>query len=120
MTNPRRPGPACILAAAFSALALPALAEPFTFIFANNSWDRLTRIEVAPAGSGNWQTLAEGAQIDSGFANVTVPEAAADCRYDLRLSFVKGDGSETVAERPGVDLCALDKPMDYNVYTFSP
>lgn len=120
MTQPYTLGLAASLATALSVLALPALAEPFTFIVANNSWDRMTRIELAPAGSGAWQVLAEGSQIDGAFANVTVPEPAADCRYDLRLSFTKGDGSEAVAERPDVDICAQDKPMDFNVYTFAP
>lgn len=108
------------LALGLSTLALSAQAEPFTFIVANNSWDRMTRIEAAAAGSRAWQTLAEGAQIDGAFATVTVPEAAAGCRYDLRLSFLGGDGKETQAERPGVDICAQDKPMEYNVYTYAP
>lgn len=117
MTQPYTLGLAASLAIC---LALPALAEPFTFIVANNSWDTMTRIEAATAGSGAWQVLAEGAQIDGGFANVTLAEPAADCRYDLRFSFAKGDGSEAVVERPGVDICAQDKPMDFNVYTFAP
>jgi len=107
------------LAALLALAAGPAAAEPFTFIVANNTWDTLTRVEVAAAGSGAWATGAEAAQIDMGFANITVAEPAADCRYDLRLTLKKGDGSETVVERPDVDICAQDKPMDFNVYTFA-
>lgn len=58
----------------------------------NDSPDRVTSVEAAPAGTGRWQTLRFRAPLRGGGESVTVRLEREGCLYDLRFRFVRGPG----------------------------
>lgn len=72
--------------AASTPRALPS--RPFDLV--NASFDSVNRLEVAPAGSGDFQPIALGRPLQGGLEATTVRMPAGNCLRDLRITFHGG------------------------------
>lgn len=83
----------------------PARIRLMEITFANNSAAPLAVVEYSPAGQGAWQAAAmpEGGLGPGETIVLLLPDGAAVCDYDLRITGADG----AVALRPGVNLCAV-------------
>ncbi|GAA0737912.1 hypothetical protein CA233_12000 [Sphingomonas sp. ABOLD] len=99
---------ALIVSAAILAAAGPALADEWDFMLTNATGKLITKIEVAPAGSGSWvdnkvdAELNKDGKVKPG-ARTTVhfEKAASACKFDLRATFE----DKTDAVWPNINLC---------------
>lgn len=98
----------CIVAIASALTAACAAGTPRTlpsrsFDLVNASFDSVTRLEVAPAGSGDFQPIALGRALQGGLDTATVRMPAGDCLRDLRITF-PGDHEVTLHR---IDVCRV-------------
>jgi len=99
---------ALIASAAFLAAAGPALADEWDFMLTNATGKLITKIEVAPAGSGTWVDNKVDAELNkdgkvkpNGKTTVHFDKAASACKFDVRATFE----DKTNAVWPNINLC---------------
>jgi len=99
---------ALIASVAALVTAAPAMADDWDFMFTNGTGKLITKIEVAPAGSGNWSDnkvdaeLNKDGKVKAG-AKTTVhfEKAANACKFDIRGTFE----DKTTAVWSNINLC---------------
>jgi len=99
---------ALIASAAALAAAAPALADEWDFLLTNSTGKLITKIEVAPAGSGSWVENKVEAELNKdgkvkpgGKTTIHFEKAASACKFDVRGTFE----DKTTAVWPNVNLC---------------
>lgn len=88
-----------VVAALALLAAAPAFADDWDFVLINNTGKGIKAIELAPAGTANWQAnqpdpdMERKAAIGSG-ARMTVRfDKGPGCRYDVKATFVDDTGA---------------------------
>ncbi|WP_333570792.1 hypothetical protein [Sphingomonas sp.] len=99
---------ALIASAAALAAATPTLADEWDFLLTNSTGKLITKIEVAPAGSGSWVENKVEAELNKdgkvkpgGKTTIHFEKAASACKFDVRGTFE----DKTTAVWPNVNLC---------------
>ncbi len=99
---------AFIASAAALAVAVPALADDWDFMLTNATGKPIAKIEVAPAGSGNWVDNKVDAELNKdgkvkigGKTTVHFTKAASACKFDVRVTF----DDKATAVWPNINLC---------------
>jgi len=99
---------ALIASAAALAAAAPALADEWDFLLTNSTGKLITKIEVAPAGSGSWVENKVEAELNKdgkvkpgGKTTIHFEKAASACKFDVRGTFE----DKTTAVWANVNLC---------------
>jgi hypothetical protein len=90
-----------VLFAATAAHAHAGRAPTRQFDLANDTFDSVTAIAVAPAGTGTFQEIAIGDALRGGHTSITLDMPEGGCVRDLRVAF--RDGRKLLY--PGIDLC---------------
>ncbi len=93
---------------AFTVLATPAKDTDWDFLLYNYTADVIEKIEIAPAGSGNWTPnrgeleSGSGGKVAVGQKTTVLFDKAANvCRFDIRATF----DDRTTAVWSGINLC---------------
>lgn len=94
---------------AFAALlaAAPALAEDWDFMLVNNTGRTITKLEVAPSGTGTWEAnrydgeVKKDPNVKAGGKTTVHFDKGASCKYDVRATFE----DKSTAIWSGFDTC---------------
>lgn len=84
---------ALIATAAILGMAAPAFADDWDFLLINSTGKPIEKIEVAPAGSGNWAAnkfdpeLNKDGKVKAGGKTTVHFDKGAQCKYDVRATF---------------------------------
>ncbi|PWK87760.1 hypothetical protein [Fulvimonas soli] len=74
---------------------------PPHFYLVNASFDSVTSLAVAPAGSGDFRDIELGRPLQGGLDAVTVDLPAGGCLRDFRVGFRDG----RILRLPAIDVC---------------
>jgi hypothetical protein len=98
-----------MIAAGALLVAAPALARGWDFLLTNETGQTIKTFELAPTGSGKWQTAKQDADDPADRGDIRPDDRRTikfdrdedQCEFDLRATFSDG----TKAVWPDVDIC---------------
>ncbi|MDO1527878.1 hypothetical protein QMK61_03450 [Fulvimonas sp. R45] len=74
---------------------------PPPFHLVNASFDSVTRLAIAAAGTGDYRAIALGHPLQGGLDAITFDVPAGGCLRDLRVTFANG----RVLDVPAINVC---------------